>query len=220
MKQDGGGGAATGTPSRAYVALLEAPMSGPFVVLEPMRRAHAPALLAAASDPSIWAFSIAQPLITVLDARDFVADALRNRRDAREVPFVIVHKTDRRVIGTTRFMQLEPEYAALEIGMTWLDGRYHGTGCNTAAKLLLLERAFDVAGAIRVEFQADTRNARSRSALKKIGATYEGTLRRYHAHARNGYARDTAVYSVIDRDWPAVSSRLRSLAASEAAVVR
>ena len=199
----------------AFAAVLDVPLLANAVSLHPMRPEHAPGLLAAAEDPSIWTYSIAMPLRTLHDAEAFVAEALRARAASREVPFVSVHNRSGRIVGTSRFMQLEPEYASLEIGMTWLAARYHGTGVNPAVKLLLLTHAFDVARVVRVEFQVDHRNARSRAALEKIGAVYEGTLRRYHAHARNGYARDTMVYSVIDEEWPRVRDDLRRLVTTE-----
>lgn len=195
----------------AFAALLDTPLTGSIVSLLPMQVEHAIGLFEAA-DPSIWTYSLAMPLTTLHDAEQFVAEALRERAAARDVPFVVVRNVDRRIVGTSRFTQLEPEYAAVEIGMTWLASRYHGTGINTAMKLLLLSHAFNVARVVRVEFQVDHRNARSRAALSKIGATYEGTLRRYHAHARNGYERNTMVFSVTDEDWPGVEARLQQLA--------
>lgn len=196
-----------------FAALLDVPLAGRTVSLLPLRPEHARGLLEA-GDPSLWTYSLGGPLATMRDAEAFVAEALRARSASREVPFVVVRNADGRIAGTTRFMQLEPEYAALEIGMTWLGSRHHGTGVNPAAKLLMLTHAFDVARVVRVEFQTDHRNARSRAALAKVGATYEGTLRRYHAHARNGYQRDTVIFSVIDDDWAHVRERLRGIVAA------
>jgi RimJ/RimL family protein N-acetyltransferase len=194
----------------AFAALLDVPLIGRTVSVLPLRREHARGLLDAA-DESLWTYSIARPLESLRDAETFVDEALVARSASREVPFVVVHNGAGRIVGTSRFMQLEPEYASLEIGMTWIGSHYHGTGVNPAMKLLLLTHALDVAGVVRVEFQVDHRNARSRAALAKIGATYEGTLRRYHAHARNGYQRDTMIFSVVDYEWPGVRENLARL---------
>jgi len=191
-------------------ALLDVPLVGRTVSVLPMRREHARGLFEAA-DPSVWTYSIARPIESLRDAQEVVDEALAARAASREVPFVFVVNGTGRIAGTSRFMQLEPEYASLEIGMTWIGSHYHGTSVNPAVKRLLLTHAFDVAGVVRVEFQVDHRNARSRAALEKIGATYEGTLRRYHAHARNDYRRDTAVYSVVDDEWPRVREHLSRL---------
>jgi RimJ/RimL family protein N-acetyltransferase len=197
-----------------FAALLDVPLPGQTVSVLPLRPEHARGLLEAA-DPSIWTYSLAAPLSSLRDAEAFVAEALAARAASREVPFVIVRNADGRIAGTTRFLQLEPEYAALEIGMTWIGSQHHGTGVNPAAKLLMLTHAFEAAGVVRVEFQTDHRNGRSRAALAKIGAAYEGTLRRYHVHARNGYQRDTMVFSVVDEDWPRVREHLHALVAED-----
>jgi len=189
---------------------LDVPLIGPTVSMLPLRREHAEGLLRAA-DPSLWRYSLAMPIETKRDAEAFVAEAMSARASSREVPFAIVHNRDGSVVGTSRYMQIEPEYASIEIGMTWIASRYHGKGVNPAAKLLLLTHAMEVARVVRVEFQVDHRNERSRAALSKIGATYEGTLRRYHAHARNGYERNTMVFSVIDLEWLHVRERLANI---------
>ena len=196
---------------RAVCDLLDGHRTGAIATLEPLTLAHASGLAGAAQDSSIWGYALGPPLRDRADAERFINDALARRRSQTEVPFAIRCLETDEICGTTRFLQIEPEYHCLEIGMTWLASSAHGSGVNVEAKYLLLAAAFERAGMVRVEFQTDHRNARSQGALTKIGATYEGTLRRYHAHARNGFQRNTMVYSIVREEWPARKHRLEQL---------
>jgi N-acetyltransferase len=103
---------------------------------------------------------------------------------------------------------LEPLEARHEIGGTWLEPSAWGTGANIEAKLLMLEQAFERLGCLRVEFKTDSRNERSRSALKALPAQFEGIFRR-HMIIEDVGVRDSAYYSVTDEDWPAVRINLQ-----------
>jgi len=133
-----------------------------------------------------------------------VEDALRTAATGAEIPFATI-RTER-VVGSTRFLALRPEHASVEIGWTWLDPSAWGTGVNVEAKLLMLRHAFEAWGCRRVELKTDARNERSRGAMLALGATFEGVFRK-HMDRRYG-VRDTAWYSVIDDEWPAVKRRL------------
>lgn len=111
------------------------------------------------------------------------------------------------VIGSTSIYQMNELHRRVTVGYTWLAGRVRGSAINSEAKLLLLEHSFATLGAVRVEFNVDALNQRSRRAVLAIGATEEGALRR-HARRRDGSWRTTMVYSVIDDDWPAVRAAL------------
>jgi len=111
-------------------------------------------------------------------------------------------------LGHTSYLNVRPEDRVAEIGNTWLASRAWGTGANTEAKLLLLEHAFENEGLLRVEFKTDAANERSRAALAQF-AEFEGVFRK-HMLVRGGERRDSAWYSVIDDDWPAVKTVLRS----------
>jgi hypothetical protein len=112
------------------------------------------------------------------------------------------------VVGSTRFLTLRPEHRGLEIGYTWLARAAWGTGANVEAKLLMLEHAFERLGCARVEFKTDERNWRSRRALEALGARFEGVFRK-HMLLQDGTWRDSAYYSVIDDEWPAVKTALQ-----------
>jgi RimJ/RimL family protein N-acetyltransferase len=97
------------------------------------------------------------------------------------------------------------DHLRAEIGWTWLARDAWGSGADVETKLLLLSHAFEHAGLRRVEFKTDARNERSRGALEALGAKFEGILRK-HMVVRGGQPRDSAYYSVIDEEWPAVKA--------------
>lgn len=128
----------------------------------------------------------------------------------REEPFAIVDRASGRAVGSTRYLDIRFEERALEIGWTWLAGHFQRTAANTETKYLLLRQAFEERDVLRVAFFTDSQNGRSRAALVRLGATYEGTLRSHRARAINGFERDSAAYSIIAAEWPAIRTRLES----------
>ncbi len=112
-----------------------------------------------------------------------------------------------RAVGSTRFLSLRPEHRSLEIGWTWLEPGAWGTGANTEAKLLQLEYAFETLGCRRVEFKTDALNERARAALAGLPSSFEG-IHRKHMLVRAGETRDSAWYSILDDEWPAVRAAL------------
>jgi N-acetyltransferase len=122
----------------------------------------------------------------------------------RDLPFAIAMRGV--PLGSSSYLNIREDDGVVEIGNTWLASRAWGTGANTEAKYLLLGNAF-AAGFRRVEFKTEATNERSRAALLGIGATFEGVFRK-HMIVRGGERRDSAWYSVIDDDWPAVKAAL------------
>jgi RimJ/RimL family protein N-acetyltransferase len=112
-------------------------------------------------------------------------------------------------LGHTSYLNIREDDRVLEIGNTWLARAAWGTGANTEAKLLLMQRAFEEAGYLRVEFKTDAKNERARAALAGLPAELEGVFRK-HMLVRGGERRDSAWYAVIDEDWPAVKAALRA----------
>jgi RimJ/RimL family protein N-acetyltransferase len=106
-------------------------------------------------------------------------------------------------------MALRPADRALEIGWTWLNPAAWGAGINVEQKLLLLGHAFERLGCVRVELKTDARNERSRAAMEAIPAQFEGILRN-HMIVPDVGQRDSAYFSVIDDEWPAVRANLLS----------
>lgn len=117
--------------------------------------------------------------------------------------------TDGPIAGTTSYYEIDPERRSVAIGYTWLGRPWWRTPINTEAKLLLLHRAFDDLGAVRVVWHTDIRNTRSQTAIARLGAEREGVLRK-HKQRADGSWRDTVQFAMTDDDWPAVRERLEN----------
>ncbi len=130
-------------------------------------------------------------------------------------PFVTCDLESGRVIGCTRFANIDSHHHHMEIGWTWVGVPWHRTAVNTEAKYLMLRHAFDTCHCIRVEFKTDSINERSRRALLRIGAKQEGTLRN-HMIVHDGRIRHTIYFSVIDSEWPEVKANLEGKLSAQA----
>lgn len=181
-------------------------LEGEIVRLEPMTHDHLRGLTEAGADPDTWTW-MPRDGASPSAMRDILEGALAAAASGSEVAFVTVERATDTVAGSTRYLSIVPEHRRLEIGWTWLGRGWRGTAINTEAKLLMLGHAFERLGARRVEFKTDARNERSRAALIAIGTTHEGIFRS-HMIVRDGERRDSAYYSVIDEEWPAVRAHL------------
>jgi RimJ/RimL family protein N-acetyltransferase len=194
-------------------------LAGAHVRLEPLEHRHADGLVAAAgSDPSLYQWS---PVPKNKDeAASYIETALSWKQADTAVPFAIVRPSDGVVLGSTRFWNLErwpwprghrlhgrsvPD--ACEIGYTWLARPAIRTAANTEAKMLMLTHAFEAWQVLRVCLHTDIRNERSRAAIERIGGKFEGILRA-HRMAADFIPRDSARYSILASEWPAVKLRL------------
>src|SRR5580704_1201545 len=192
---------------------------GTHVRLEPLERRHAGGLAAAAaSDPTLYQWSPVPK--DQSEAASYIETALSWKQADTAVPFAIVRVNDGVVLGSTRFFNLErwswpqghrshgrgtPD--ACEIGYTWLARPAIRTTANTEAKMLMLTHAFEVWQVLRVCLHTDIRNERSRAAIERIGGRFEGILRA-HRMAADFVPRDSARYSILVSEWPAVKLRL------------
>lgn len=134
------------------------------------------------------------------------AMATRQSDAGDRVVFAIRRLSDKRVVGTSSYLGVDRLNRGLEIGSTFLHPDVRSGPVNPESKLLMLANAFD-AGAIRVQFTVDVRNARSQAAVLKLGASQEGILRN-HKITWTGHVRDSAIFSITDYDWPGVKQRL------------
>lgn len=190
-------------------------MEGSLVVVEPLAPDHEEGLFEAGADREVWDFMPPVPAgvpdaYAAASRERFAAwmeDALAESAAGREGAFTVLDRESGIPVGSTRYLSLRPEHAGLEIGWTWLGRPWWRTGRNVETKLLLLSRAFETLGCERVELKCDARNARSRAAMEALPATFEGIHRR-HRRLPDGW-RDTARYSVIAPEWPAVRGALR-----------
>jgi RimJ/RimL family protein N-acetyltransferase len=189
-------------------------LSGRLVVLEPLRPDHEAPLRAAAADDRVW--RLMRTVASDPEAfHGWIEEALAAARVGAEGPFCIVRRSDATPVGSSRYLALRPDDGVLEIGHSWVVPAAWGTGVNTETKLLLLTHAFEGLGCLRVEFKTDATNERARAALAAIPATFEGVFRK-HMLVRGGQRRDSAWYSVIDDDWPAVKAALEARVAAKA----
>lgn len=155
------------------------------------------------------------------EAAAYVEWLLDDAAHGRAAPFVQRRVRDGRIVGCTRFLHPawplgRPHPDEVEVGGTWLSASAQRSPVNTEAKLLLFGYAFDVWDVQRLAICTDSRNERSRRAIERIGAEFEGVLRRHRpstATGEDGRLRDTAVYSVVAPEWPAVRHRLDALLA-------
>jgi RimJ/RimL family protein N-acetyltransferase len=183
-------------------------LEGSIVRLEPLAPRHFDDLLLVAFDAPLWRWTIARPQDEA-GLRDWFDTALANAAAGTEQPFATVDRASGRAVGSSRFLSIVPDHRRLEIGWTWVATAYQRTGANREAKLLQLTHAFETLGANRVEFKTHARNERSRTALAGIGATFEGIFRS-HMVMPDGTLRDSAYFSVIADEWPAVKAGLEA----------
>jgi N-acetyltransferase len=182
---------------------LRTVLRGERVVLEPVEAAHEDALWEAANeDRSIWRWMKADYSASRESFHEFLSHLAPG-----DVAFATLDAATGRALGSTRFLAVREADRVLEIGSTWLRPSAWSTGANAEAKLLMLEHAFERWGAQRVELKTDARNERSRGALERLGARFEGIARK-HMLCEYG-VRDSAWYAITDDDWPAVRGLLR-----------
>jgi RimJ/RimL family protein N-acetyltransferase len=184
-------------------------LAGRHVRLEPLQPAHAGALYTAGRDPEVHRYFIGRTPASPADMAAEVAQALAAVATGAQVAFVIVHLASGRVAGTTRYLEIRRGDRVLEIGHTWLDPEFQRTAVNTETKYLLLRHAFEVLDAVRVQLKTDERNRRSRQAIERLGARFEGILRNYQTRW-DGFGRNTAMYAIPDADWPGVKTGLEA----------
>src|SRR4051794_40743122 len=169
-------------------------LEGNDIRLEPLSAAHVAGLTDVGLDAEIWRW-MPVAVHTSGEMRALVEQALADAADGSQVPFATIERGGDRVIGSTRYMNIDGHNRRVEIGFTWISPRWQRSAVNTEAKLLMLRHAFDSLGALRVEFKTDSLNERSRGALLGIGATEEGMLRN-HMVTYTGRRRHSVYYSV------------------------
>jgi RimJ/RimL family protein N-acetyltransferase len=179
-------------------------LNGFGVRLEPLSPDHVDDLFQAGSYDEIWPWLRYPPPRSRDDMARQVADALA---DPDRVPCAVV--VDGRAQGSTSLLDLDLEVEGLEIGWTWYTPALWATTVNPACKLLLLQHCFDELGAARVFLKTDGLNTRSQAAIRKLGASYDGTLR-HHRLRSDGSVRDSAYFSILATEWPDVRRGLEA----------
>jgi N-acetyltransferase len=185
-------------------------LEGSIVRLEPIRRDHAELFWEAAKNNLEDIFRwIPYAMKTPEDFRTLIDKAFSEQERGESVVFATVERSSGRVVGSTRFMNIDRANRRVEIGSTWIAPAWQRTAVNTEAKYLMLRQAFEGWGCMRVELKTDALNQKSRNAILRIGAKEEGTLRR-HLITWTGRVRDTVYFSILDGEWPEVRAALES----------
>jgi RimJ/RimL family protein N-acetyltransferase len=184
-------------------------LEGRHVRLEPLSLSHHAGLCDAGLDEELWRW-IPRRVRTPADMRAYIETALRAQAEGTALPFATIDAASGRVVGSTRYGNIDELNRRLEIGWSWIGRPWQRTAVNTEAKYLMLRHAFETLAAVRVELKTDSLNERSRRAILRLGAVEEGTFRK-HMLTESGRIRHTVYYSIIDEEWPAVKARLEGL---------
>jgi RimJ/RimL family protein N-acetyltransferase len=183
-------------------------LEGSVVRLDPVRREHAGIFWEAAKDALDDIFQwIPYRMQTREDFDSLVEKIFEEQERGESVAFATVERSSGRVIGSTRFMNIDRANRRVEIGSTWIAPAWQRTAVNTEAKSLMLRHAFDVWKCMRVELKTDALNQRSRNAILRLGAKEEGPLRK-HLITWTGRVRDSVYFSILDTEWPEVKAWL------------
>jgi N-acetyltransferase len=188
-------------------------LEGSVVRLEPIRRDHAAIFWDVARDDVDDIFRwIPYRMKSPEDFQQVVDKAFAEQERGESVVFATVERASGRVIGSTRFMNIDRANRRVEIGSTWIAPAWQRTGVNTEAKYLMLRHAFEEWKCIRVELKTDALNQKSRHAILRIGAKEEGTLRQ-HVITWTGRVRDSVYFSILEAEWPGVKTSLEAMQA-------
>jgi RimJ/RimL family protein N-acetyltransferase len=181
-------------------------LEGRHVRLEPLTRDHVARLCEIGLDQELWRW-IPTSVRTPEEMAEYVDAALKDHESGVALPFALIERATGRVIGSTRYGNIERTHHRVEIGWTWVARAWQRTAVNTETKYLLLHHAFETLSCMRVELKTDSLNAKSRAAILRIGAKEEGIFRN-HMITSSGRIRHTVYFSILDSEWPEVKARL------------
>lgn len=171
------------------------------VLLRPLQFADVENLLyLSENEPYLWKYSLVSGGGGKASLENYLGIALEARNSKTEFPFIVLDKRTGRYAGSTRYYDINFPFSTLQLGYTWYGSEFHGTGLNKHCKFLLLRCAFETLGMERVEFRADSNNARSIAAMKSIGCKVDGILRSTSPAAHGG-RRDSIVLSILKDEW-------------------
>ena len=151
------------------------------------------------NESEIWKYSLIQ-IAKTEDLKNYILQAVENRKQEKEYPFIVFDKKKNQYAGCTRFYDIQLEYKYLQLGYTWYGKSFQGSYVNKNCKLLLLELAFEKLEMERVEFRADNRNEKSKQAMQSIGCVVEGVFRN-HLPTIEGGRRGSIVLSILKDEW-------------------
>jgi N-acetyltransferase len=184
-------------------------LTGHTVRLEPLQMKHGAELYTASQDPAIWTYMPVHAYRSLAEMEQLIRAALHEHDAGTCQAFAIIDLAQGRAVGSTRYLNWMLQDRGVEIGWTWIAPSMQRTGVNTECKYLLLRRAFEVLGAIRVQLKTHYLNVKSQLAIERLGAVKEGVLRN-HMIMPDGSYRHSVFYSIIESEWPRVKEALET----------
>ena len=181
-------------------------LEGEAVKLAPLEISYLDELYEAGRDESLWLWTT-NIIKSKEDLRGYIETALDEQTRKVSLPFVTINKSANKIVGSTRFGNIDVKNRRAEIGWTWINPKWQRSFVNTEAKLLMLTHAFEIWRCVRVELKTDALNEKSRNAILRLGAKEEGILRR-HQITDAGRFRNTVYFSIIDSEWQTVKANL------------
>jgi RimJ/RimL family protein N-acetyltransferase len=183
-------------------------LEGNHVKLEPLSLGHLDALCAVGLDPELWKFTTVN-IRNGEEMRTYIEEAVRLQAAGTVMAFATRDKKTNKIVGSTRFADIQVAHRTLEIGWTWIATAFQRTAVNTEAKYLMLRHAFEQMHARRVMLKTDETNVKSRAAIARIGAKQEGILRN-HMLVWDGRNRNSVIFSIIAEEWPQAKRNLEA----------
>ena len=177
------------------------------VILRPLSIDHLYDFYHAGSYPEVWCWSLPDKCTSLETAKSWIQHSVDMTKKGQHFSFAIFDKETDELVGSTRFCTIKPEDRNLEIGFTFITPKYQRSYINTHAKYCLLKYAFEELNAIRVEFKTHEKNDKSRKAITRLGASFEGILRNQRILSDDSF-RNTAIFSIIDIEWQRVKNEL------------
>ena len=178
------------------------------VTLRPLKFSDANGFFEAGNFDELWRWVVPNHCVSIETAKPWIEESLAEQQQGNQIPFVIIDNQTEKIIGSTRYCSIRKKDRGIEIGHTFITPKFQRSHVNTLAKFMLLKHAFESIEAIRVEFKTNEKNSKSRNAIGRIGATFEGILRN-HRVLPDGNLRNTAIFSVTDQEWPDVKVALQ-----------
>lgn len=181
-------------------------IEGPRLILRPLKSSDLRDTAQALVSPTTW-FSMTRNIQTISDFENYFRPILQKQEAGESLSLLARLKSTSKIVGMSTFQYPSVQFTKVEIGFTWLSDSWQRTFVNSEMKYLMLAHAFEVMKTLRVEFSIHPKNTKSNEAIKRIGAQFEGTLRkwRYLPGSDDG---NRNIYSIIDDEWPAVKSQL------------
>lgn len=178
------------------------------VTLRPLTMEHLADFYKTGAFPEIWTWSLPDKCTSIKATESWLTYSQQMATKGEHVPFAIFDNYSEEFVGSTRYCSINAEDKSVEIGFTFITPEFQRSYINTHAKYCLLKQAFEELGAIRVEFKTHDQNKKSRNAITRLGAKFEGILRNQRILSDGSY-RNTAIFSIIDSEWPSVKQNLQ-----------